>query len=321
MRMAVHAARRRHVSEETVARGRRGFLGATLGSLTAAALGGSELIGSSPGPGRAPAKPGEVRFGVRGPFREKTIRERAQLLQKLGYQGLELGPEFLDRSADSILKEIEGTGIVISAIVGSIKLLELDPAVRAQAVETDRQRLEMAKALGASGVIEVPVFGPNRFQDLSPLMTPLEIKDRLLIAGLKQLAPDVARTGVNILIEPLTKKETHFMNLQSHGAEIIHAVGAPGFKLLSDFYHMQMEEKDIGETLAAHGHHTAYVHLADGEKRTEPGSLPFDYRRGFRALKNAGFAGWLTVESGATDNHVDALARALKYLKQQWAEA
>jgi sugar phosphate isomerase/epimerase len=152
-------------------------------------------------------------------------------------------------------------------------------------------------------------------------MNPLEIKDRLLVAGLKQLIPDVARTGVNILIEPLTKKETHYMNLQSHGAEIIRAVGAPGFRLLSDFYHMQMEEKNIGATLTKYGHLTAYVHLADGEKRTEPGSLPFDFRPGFGALKKAGFAGWLTVESKATDNAEAALGRALKYLKQQWAEA
>jgi sugar phosphate isomerase/epimerase len=262
-----------------------------------------------------------VRFGVRAPLQEKTIRERARLLQELGYQGLELGSEFLDRSVDSIKSELEGTGIVVSALVGSIKLLDTDPRVRAQAIELDRQRLQMAKQLGASGVIEVPTFGPNHFQDLSPVMTPREIEDRLLIAALKQLAPDVERTGVNLFIEPLAKKETHYLNLQSHGAEIIRSVGAPGFKLLSDFYHMQMEEKDIGETLTRYGMYTGYVHLADGRKRTEPGSLPFDYRPGFRALKKAGFAGWLTVESGASDSPKAALARALNYLKQQWAEA
>ncbi len=265
--------------------------------------------------------PGGVRFGVRMPFQEKPIRERALLLQRLGYQGLELGQEFMDQSVESIQKEIEGTGIVISAIVGSIKLLDPDPQARAQAIELDRRRLVMAKALGATGVIEVPTFGRTRFQDLSPLMSPHEIEDRLLIAGLKQLAPDVARTGVNILLEPVNKKETHYMNLQEQGVRIIRAVGAPGFKLLSDFYHMQLEERDIGETLTRYGQYTAYCHLADGEKRTEPGSLPFDYRPGFRALKKAGFSGWLTIECKALDKPEPAAARALKYLKQQWSEA
>lgn len=306
------------MSENIIDRERREFMRAALGGVAAVTFGNGAAGSSAGAQTRAP---GSVRFGVRGPFDQKTIRERALLLQKLGYDGLELGHEFLDQSPDAILEQIRGTGIVISTIVGSIKLLDLDPAVREQAVETDRKRLEMAKALGALGVIEVPVFGPNRFQDLSPVMNPLEIKDRLLVAGLKQLIPDVARTGVNILIEPLTKKETHYMNLQSHGAQIIESVGAPGFKLLSDFYHMQMEEKDIGATLSEFGKHTAYVHLADGERRTEPGSLPFDYRPGFRGLKKWGFSGWLTVESGATDTAEAALGRALKYLKKQWAEA
>jgi len=290
------------------------------------ATAGAALAIGTVGPvAEAGGEPRGVRFGVRTPLQEKTIRERALLLQRLGYDGLELGeeiaPEWVERPPEAVLKSLEGTGIVISAVVGSIKLLDPDPKVRVQAVETDRQRLELARALGASAVIEVPTFGPSRFQDLSPLMTPREIEDRLLIAGLKQLIPEVQRTGVDIIIEPLTKKETHYMNLQSQGVEIIRALRAPGFKLLSDFYHMQMEEKDIAETLTRYGKYTAYCHLADGEKRTEPGSLPFDYRPGFHALKKAGFSGWLTIESDATDNPEAALARALKYVKQQWAEA
>ena len=58
-----------------------------------------------------------------------------------------------------------------------------------------------------------------------------------------------------------------------------------------------------------------------GAKRTEPGSLPFDYRPGFRALKKWNYAGWLTVESNATDNPEAALGRALAYLRRQWSEA
>jgi sugar phosphate isomerase/epimerase len=49
--------------------------------------------------------------------------------------------------------------------------------------------------------------------------------------------------------------------------------------------------------------------------------MPFDYRPGFHELKKWGYSGWLTVESKFTDNPEAALTRALKYLKQQWAEA
>jgi len=265
---------------------------------------------------------GNVRFGVRSPLpKEMTLRERAQLVKRLGFDGIELGGEWLNQPLESIQEQLAGVGVAVSAITGSIKLLDTDPLVRAQAVETDRQRLEMARALGATDIIEVPTFGPNRFQDISPIMTPREIEERLLVTELKKLAPDVQRTGINLMLEPCNQKETHFMYLQSQAAGFIEAVGAPGFKLLSDFYHMQLEEKDIAATLRQYGKYTVYCHLADGKARTEPGSLPFDYRPGFRALKNWGFSGWLNMECRATDNPEAALARALAYIKKQWAEA
>jgi sugar phosphate isomerase/epimerase len=287
---------------------RRRFLGQAL------ALG---ALPSLAGAARAAPRDQGVRLAVRGPFPQKDLRARAELLSRLGYQGIELGPEYLDQTADQIRQHLGGTGISVSAIVGSLKLLDPDPGTRASAVELDRRRLELAQQLGAVGVIEVPVFGPCRFgQGTDPAL-----EDGILVKGLEQLAADVRRTGVRILLEPLTQKETHYMNLQAHGARILRAVGEPGFTLLSDFYHMQMEEDDIARTLKEFGEHTAYVHLADGEKRTEPGSLPFDYRPGFGALKKHGYSGWLTVESGATDTPELALARAREYLTAQWKDA
>jgi sugar phosphate isomerase/epimerase len=284
-----------------------------------AVMGGAVLAAGS---GAAKPGPGNVRFGVRTPLPDKlTLRERAQLVKRLGYDGIELGAEWLDQPVPSIQEQLAGIGIAVSAIVGSIRLLDTDPQVRAQGVELDRQRLEMARALGANDIIEVPVFGPNKFQDISPIMTPREIEERLLVTELKQLAPDVRRTGINLMLEPCNQKETHFMYLQSQAAGFIEAVGAPGFKLLSDFYHMQIEEQDIAATLWKYGKYTVYVHLADGKARTAPGTLPFDYRPGFRALKDWGFAGWLNMEFRATENHEALLASALAYIKKQWADA
>jgi sugar phosphate isomerase/epimerase len=284
-----------------------------------AAMGATTLAAGTP---QAKPEAGNVRFGVRTPLPEKmTLRERAQLVKRLGYDGIELGNEWSEKPVEFLQDQLAGIGIAVSAVVGSIKLLDTDPLVRAQGVELDRQRLELARTLGAANMIEVPVFGPNKFQDLSPIMSAREVEERLLVAELKELAPDVQRTGINLMLEPCNQKETHFMYLQSQAAGFIEAVGAPGFKLLSDFYHMQLEEKDIAATLRQYGKYTVYCHLADGKARTEPGSLPFDYRLGFRALKNWGFSGWLNMECNATDNPEAALARALAYIKKQWAEA
>ena len=267
-----------------------------------------------------PSAAGSVRFGVRSPLPQVGLRERAQLVMSLGYDGIELGPEWLKQPVPDLQRALEGTGAAVSAIVGSLGLLAIDPAKRTQAVELDRERLRMARTLGTGFVIEVPVFGANRFEQAG-IPDAREYERTLLLDGLRQLAPAVRETGVTVLLEPCNRKETHLMNKQSEAAALIRAVDAPGFKILSDFYHMQIEEVDIGETLFRYGGETGYVQLGDGAARTEPGSLPFDYRPGFRALKKVGFRGWLTVESKATDAPAAALARALKYLKEQWSEA
>ena len=79
-----------------------------------------------------------------------------------------------------------------------------NPAKRAKAIETDRQRLLMAKALKTDRMNEVPVFGPPQFQDLSPVMNVREIEERMaerpsflsqfhgllvILHGIVQLAP------------------------------------------------------------------------------------------------------------------------------------
>jgi sugar phosphate isomerase/epimerase len=267
------------------------------------------------------AAPRGVRFAVRAPLPNVSLRERARILKEVGYDGIELGKEWLDTPVETLQKELDGRGLAVSAFVGSIELLKTDPEKRAKAVETDRRRLQMAKELKADCLIEVPTFGPNRFPDLSPLMNAREIEERLLIAQLKQLAGDVERSGVTLLLEPCNHIETPFLYRQGQAAGIIEAVGSLGLGILTDFYHMQLEEPNIAATLALYGRLTRYVHLADGERRLEPGSLPFDYRPGFRELKKWGYSGWLTIESKCTDNPQAAMARALKYIKQQWAEA
>ena len=269
----------------------------------------------------AKAATGQVRFGVRGPLPNTTLREQAMLVKRVGFDGIELNNGWAEKPLEFLQKELDGVGVAVSATVGSIQLLNVDAQKRAQAIETDRQRLQLAKALKADCVIEVPTFGPNHFPDLSPVMNAREVEERLLVAQLKQIAADVEASGVTLLLEPCNHKETHFMFQQGQAAGIIERVGAPGFGILSDFYHMQIEEPSIAESLGLYGRLTRYVHLADGEKRTEPGSLPFDYRPGFHALKKWGYSGWLTIESKATDTPEAALGRALKYLKQQWAEA
>ena len=73
---------------------RRRFLGHALAACTLSSLAATTRA--------APSSEG-VRLAVRGPFPQRDLRARAELLSRLGYQGIELGPEYLDQTADQIL--------------------------------------------------------------------------------------------------------------------------------------------------------------------------------------------------------------------------
>src|SRR5208283_3973470 len=94
-------------------------------ALAAAVVASDRVVGAADAPAEPTKSRGPgVRFGVRCPFKTDDLRKRALLLQRLGYDGIELGHEFLNRSVDAILSDLKGTGIVVSAIVGSIQLLD-----------------------------------------------------------------------------------------------------------------------------------------------------------------------------------------------------
>ena len=181
-----------------------------------------------------------MKLGVRGPIPGSTIRERVEVLKRTNFDGIELGAEFLNTTSDDILQQLDGTGIIISAIVGSIGLLSPNKQARKEAVELDKKRLTMAAKLGASGVIEVPVFGSPQFPDVSPVMSIYHLEKQLLVAGLKELISQTEQTGVPILIEPLNRYETHFINRVEQAVEICREVGTPdNIRILADFFHTE----------------------------------------------------------------------------------
>ena len=63
--------------------------------------GGAALAGSS----AAQTKARGVRFGVRTPLPKVSLRERAMLVGRLGYDGIELGQEWLNQPVEAIQEQ------------------------------------------------------------------------------------------------------------------------------------------------------------------------------------------------------------------------
>lgn len=253
-------------------------------------------------------------------------RDKALWARDHGVDGIELS--VWGGGVPKMRKEAEAIGdlVPICSVCGNCDLdgatsfdfLDPDKAKRRASIDGSKAVLEFCGEVGAVGQIVPPIFGAPKVPDLSPWKTPLEIEEELMLAAVRELGPFAAERGTLFLLEPLNRYEQHYLRKQSDGVRIIEAAGVPGIGLLSDLFHMHIEETDTPAALRECGRHTSHLHLADNT-RMEPGTGDIDFVAAFRPLVAQGFTGYMAYECGITGSTPEeksaALARSLDYVR------
>jgi sugar phosphate isomerase/epimerase len=250
-----------------------------------------------------------------------SLEDKLTILESLDYDGIELHQaSSLQRSALDLAGVFAGRRIRPTTIDGARSLLSPLPAERAASLAQLRDRLELCGALEAVAVLLVPIFGPPQLPDLSPCHGAIELEQELLLSSLKALAPVADRHHAVLMIEPLNRYETHLVNTLDQGAEYCRRVNRSGIRIMADFFHMNLEEADIAESIREAGPYIQYVHVADSNRK-QPGRGHLDFRPGFRALKAIGYDSYLGVECGLIGTAEDALRETAAFLRKSWSEA
>lgn len=255
-----------------------------------------------------------------------SASEKAKWARDHGVQGIELG--IWGGGLAGMQKDAEAiNGVVpISSVCGnanpegkpSFEFLSPDPEKRRQSIDGSKAILEFCGQVGAAGQIVPPIFGPPVVPDLSPFKTPLEIEEELMLAACRELGPHAAEHKTLFMLEPLNRYEQHYLRRQSDGVRIIESAGVPGIGLLSDLFHMHIEETDSPQALREAGQHISHLHLADNT-RMEPGTGDIDFVAAFKVLVEIGFSGYMAYECGVRgdtqEERADNLARSLEFVR------
>jgi len=264
-----------------------------------------------------PPQPGRLRLSCQeGVAPGKSLAEKLDFLEELGFEGFEPGGGGLGRRVEEFQKALQGRKIKISAICAGFSgvLISEKEEERQKAISTMKEILTAAGALGSTGLIIVPAFNGQTKLDHK------ESRD-LLVKLLPELGDHAQKAGTRILLEPLNRGECHFLRQVSDAAAICRDVNNPGIALMGDFWHMTWEETSDTAAFLSAAKYLHHVHMASRKSRNMPGEDEGDnYVQGFRGLKLIGYQDFVSFECGCKGgDRKKALTTAAKLLRDQWA--
>lgn len=248
--------------------------------------------------------------------RGSSLKEKVEKLESFGFEGVELWGNNLRERLNEVKLAFKDKDIKVSTICSGYSGCLLDPnkEERDRAIKDIKELLSLCAELQAVGLVVVPIFGPPKLPDLTPIMNVLELEKRLLVELLNELGEYAYSQGTYILLEPLNRYETHFVKTLSDAREILNATHGRGLKIMADFFHMNIEEADILYALSSNIDLIAHIHLADSN-RLLPGMGHTDFASSFKVLKEKRYTGYMTLECGIPGDPDELIPKTVKFLK------
>lgn len=162
------------------------------------------------------------------------------------------------------------------------------------AVEHLKSALDKASEMGAEALTGVTFGGTNERTGVRPTQGEYDNLTRALAAAAKH-----AKTlGLQFGIEAVNRYESHLINSAEQAVALVERIGMDNVFIHLDTFHMNMEEKGIGNGIIAARDHLKYMHMSESDRGT-PGFGNVAWNEVFAALSVIGFKGLLVLESFA----------------------
>jgi D-psicose/D-tagatose/L-ribulose 3-epimerase len=125
------------------------------------------------------------------------------------------------------------------------------------------------------------------------------------VKNIKEAGEYAGLHGKRIAVEPLNRYETNFINTAEEALELITEVNNPHIGVQLDVYHMNIEDKDLEDSIVNTGKYLFHLHVPEHDRGT-PGTGHTDWAGVARALKKISFDECVVIES--CDPKVEAIA-------------
>lgn len=232
-----------------------------------------------------------------------------QRVADLGFDAIECPIEQPGLMDPGALKEaLDKAGIegnVAMAFSPDRDVSSTDADLRQGGIAYVKHCIDFAQQIG-SGLVSGPAYAATgRCELLDDGERAAEL-DRA-VEGLKECADYAGERGVRIAIEPLNRFETHLVNTAEQGLELCERIG-DNAGLLLDTFHMNIEEKHLGDAIRATGDRLFLFHSCENDRGT-PGSGHVQWGEVAAALNGIDYDGTVAIESFIPG--IEELARAV----------
>jgi D-psicose/D-tagatose/L-ribulose 3-epimerase len=255
-----------------------------------------------------------MKFGVNtwvwtSPLTTAELEKLAPHVRQLGFDWIEVPLEDLgdlDHRRGAEIIRAQGLGVSCCAAMGPDRdLIHEDQAVRDNGMAYLKGAIQATSTLGGTNLVGPLYSAVGRTWQMTA-----EERGRdtdLLVENLSELARFAGEHGVTLCVEPLNRFETSFINLAEQAIPIVDRVGHPNCQMMLDTFHMNIEEKSLGDAIRAVGPRLKHVHTCEND-RGAPGSGNVTWEDVAAGLKDIGYDGPVVIESFTSK--VKSIARA-----------
>lgn len=208
--------------------------------------------------------------------------------------------------------QLSAVGTGAGYICNKLHLSSPDEGVRRQAVNFIKDFIELGSEFGAHVIIGSMKGG------LAEGVQPVQAMDWLR-AGLDELGQHAHSRDVLVVLEPLNRYETNFINRLDEGVTLLESLQTDNVKLLADLFHMNIEEESIATALIQTADHIGHVHFVDSNRRP-PGCGHIDLAAVAQALRQINYNGYLSAEALAWPDSAGAAAQTMASFRKFFAK-
>jgi D-psicose/D-tagatose/L-ribulose 3-epimerase len=226
----------------------------------------------------------------------EDVKPYIHLCKKAGYKSVEvslLGQT--PSTAKEIAKLANDLNISITCTTGLSNEEDIsssDPVIQQNGVDALKRAIDMTAIMQAkllTGVVHA-AWGISNSMGKDK-----EGKFQNSSHSIKKITSLLSEKNIQLGIEPLNRYESDFINTVDEGIRLCELIDHPNVGLLLDAYHMNIEEKNMCQSIEKAGDRIFHFQVAEND-RGVPGSGSLNWTKIFNTLKKINYEGFVSLE-------------------------